>query len=201
MLREETMKFDLLFISNAVLFGFGLAMDAFSVSVANGLNEPKMKNSKINLVATTFGLFQGLMPLIGWFCVSTVATIFFGFQKYIPWIALVLLLYIGSKMIIECYLSKEEKCTFEQLSLVGLLLQGVATSIDALSVGFTISNYSFHFAFHEAFIIGAITYLASYLGVKIGQKFGIKYSNRASLLGGCILILIGIRIWIKGVLL
>lgn len=103
------MKFDLLFLSNALLFGIGLAMDAFSVSLANGLNEPKMKNAKINLIAITFGLFQGLMPLIGWFCIHTVTIVFVGLQKFIPWIALILLLYIGGKMIIECFQCKRRR--------------------------------------------------------------------------------------------
>ena len=198
-LKKMIMKFDFLFFSNALLFGLGLAMDAFSVSLANGLKEPKMKKSKINLVAITFGLFQGLMPLIGWFCIHAVTIAFVGFQKFIPWIALILLLYIGGKMIIECFQCKEEDCKLEELSIVGLLLQGVATSIDALSVGFTISNYNFRFAFYEASIIAAVTYFISYIGVKIGQKFGTKLSNIASLVGGLILVFIGIRIWIKGV--
>lgn len=192
------MKFDFLFLGNAILFGIGLAMDAFSVSLANGLSEPKIKNSKINKIAATFGLFQSLMPLIGWLCIHTIVTVFIGFQKFIPWIALILLLYIGGKMILECFSSREE-CLVEELSLAVLLLQGIATSIDALSVGFTISDYSFRFAFYEAAIIGMVTYLLSYSGVKIGQKFGTRLSNKASLTGGIILISIGLRIWITGV--
>ncbi len=193
------MEFDFLFLSNAILFGIGLAMDAFSVSLANGLNEPKMKESKINLVAATFGLFQGLMPLIGWVCIHTIASVFAGFQKYIPWIALVLLLYIGGKMIVECFQCKEENCTLKELSFLGLLLQGIATSIDALSVGFTIADCDFKLAFFEASIIAVTTYAISYIGVKIGKKFGTEFSNKASLIGGFILVFIGIRIWIKGV--
>ena len=102
-------------------------------------------------------------------------------------------------MIIECFQCKEEECTFEELSLVDLLLQGIATSIDALSVGFAISNYDFRFAFYEAAVIAVVTYIISYIGIKIGQKFGTEFSNKASLIGGFILVFIGIRIWIKGV--
>jgi len=198
-LEDMIMKLDFLFLSNAILFGIGLAMDAFSVSLANSLNEPKMKKSKNYLIAAVFGIFQGLMPLIGWFCIRTVASTFERFHKYIPWIALIVLLYIGGKMILECFLSKEKECKVEELSITILFLQGIATSMDALSVGFTISDYVFCFAIYEAAIIGMLTYLISYIGVKIGQKFGTKFSGRASLIGGCILVFIGIRIWIKGV--
>ena len=95
------MKLDFLFFLNSILFGIGLAMDAFSVSMANGLNEPKMKKSRMNLIAGTFGIFQLAMPLIGWICVHSIAKAFTAFQKFIPWIALILLLFIGGKMLIE----------------------------------------------------------------------------------------------------
>ena len=95
------MKLGFVFYLNAVLFGVGLAMDAFSVSMANGLNEPHMPRRRMCLIAGTFCFFQIAMPLIGWFCVRTVAETFTAFQKFIPWIALILLLYIGGSMLRE----------------------------------------------------------------------------------------------------
>ena len=95
------MTWSLLFFTTNILLGVGLAMDAFSVSMANGLNEPHMNKGRICTIAGVFGGFQALMPLIGWFCVHTIAEYFHVFEKFIPWIALILLLFIGGKMLIE----------------------------------------------------------------------------------------------------
>ena len=89
------------FFLNSILFGVGLAMDAFSVSLSNGLNEPGMPRSKSFLIAGTFALFQFLMPMIGWFSVHTIEEAFHAVSRFIPWIALVLLLYIGGKMLLD----------------------------------------------------------------------------------------------------
>ena len=195
------MKWDFLFFFNSFLLGIGLAMDAFSVSMANGLHEPQMSESKKQKIAITFGVFQMLMPLIGWFCVHTILNYFRVFEKFIPWIALALLGYIGGKMLLEGIRSKENEAD-ETGSLSGgeLFVQGIATAIDALSVGFTIENYGFPMAFTASFIIGFTTYLISLAGVEIGKKFGTKLSGRASILGGVILIGIGLEIFIKGVI-
>lgn len=188
---------DTLFFLNSILLGIGLAMDAFSVSVANGLNEPKMKQSKMLAISLCFGIFQFAMPMIGWVCVHYLLKEFESFQKYIPWIALLLLLYIGSKMIIDAIKSDEEEKP--AVGIIGLIIQGIATSIDALSVGFTIAKYDFNMALIESIIIGVTTSLISYAGIIIGKKFGNKYSKSASIIGGIILIAIGIEIFIKGV--
>ena len=185
----------ILFFVNAVLFGVGLAMDAFSVSMANGLNEPKMNNGRMCLIAGTFCFFQIAMPLIGWLCVHTIAERFSAFQKFIPWIALALLLYIGIKMIVEH--NKEEDSA---VGMKELFIQGVATSIDALSVGFTIAEMNFKMALVEALIIGAVTFVICIAGLLIGKKFGTKLAGKASILGGCILIAIGIEIFLAGIL-
>ena len=95
------MEWNLLFFFNSALLGVGLAMDAFSVSLANGLNEPGMRRRKICIIAGTFAFFQALMPMIGWVCVHTIVQYFRSFEKWIPWIALILLLFIGGKMLIE----------------------------------------------------------------------------------------------------
>lgn len=191
---------NLLFILNSILFGIGLAMDAFSVSMANGLNEPGMKKNRMTLIAGTFAGFQIVMPLIGWFCVRTIAKTFQAFQKFIPWIALILLLYIGGKMLIEGIRNKEDDD--EEYGAVGigaLMVQGVATSIDALSVGFTIAQYHLVAALVEALIIGVVTFAICIAGLIIGKKFGTRLKSKAAILGGVILILIGLEIFIKGV--
>ncbi len=196
----------LVLIINSFLLGVGLAMDAFSVSLANGLNEPKMKRSKMLFVAGMFGIFQGLMPLIGWACVHTLATYFEAFQKFIPWIALVLLAFIGGKMLLEgikckpCEEGSEENCCCTCLGIDALLLQGIATSIDALSVGFTISDYVFIEALISAFIIAALTFVICFAGIKIGKRFGTRLADKASIFGGMILILIGLEIFITGII-
>ena len=190
---------DLLFFINSILLGIGLAMDAFSVSVANGLNEPNMPKTKSLGMSLTFGIFQFAMPMIGWVCVHYLLESFNSFQKYIPWIALILLLYIGGKMIIESIHNKEE----DEKPTVGiweLFVQGVATSIDALSVGFTIAQYNLTEALIESIIIGVTTSLICVVGIIIGKKFGNKFSKSASIIGGVILIAIGIEIFIKGVI-
>lgn len=194
------MEWSLLFFLNSVLFGVGLAMDAFSVSMANGLHEPDMKKSRMCLVAGTFALFQIMMPLIGWACIHTIAELFTGFQRFIPWIALILLLYLGGKMFLEGWRSRNGNSE-ENVALgwTGLLLQGVATSIDALSVGFTIAEYPMTMALTEALIIGVVTFVICLGGLRIGKLFGTKLAGKASILGGVILIGIGLEIFLTGV--
>ena len=194
------MEWNLLFVFNSVLLGVGLAMDAFSVSMANGLNEPGMKKNKMCGVAGVFAFFQALMPMIGWICVHTVVQYFTAFEKFIPWIALILLCYIGGKMLWDGIKNKEEEA--EETAGVGLsalLVQGVATSIDALSVGFTIADYGFVMALVSALIIAAVTFVICMGGLIIGKTFGTKLSNKAAILGGVILIFIGIEIFVTGV--
>lgn len=187
-----------LFFINSILLGVGLAMDAFSVSVANGLNEPNMSKTKSLGVSLTFGVFQFAMPMIGWVCVHFLLESFNSFQKYIPWIALILLLYIGGKMLIETILNKNEE-EKPAVSVTELIIQGIATSIDALSVGFTIAEYNLSLAMIESIIIGVVTTIICIAGIIIGKKFGNRFSKSASIIGGIILIAIGVEIFIKGV--
>lgn len=193
------MKLDLLFIANSALLGLGLAMDAFSVSLANGLNEPKMKRTRMAYIAMIYAVFQAIMPLTGWICVHTMVCYFKSFEKLIPWIALILLLFIGTKMIFEGIRGNNEESETKNLTLFFLLLQGLATSIDALSVGFTIAEYGFIMALLCAIIIATVTFVTCYVGLGIGKKFGTKFAGRATILGGLILIFIGIEIFIEGV--
>lgn len=188
------------FFFKSIMLGLGLAMDAFSVSLANGLNEPQMKKSKMSGVAGVFSVFQALMPMIGWVCVHTVVRYFNAFEKFIPWIALILLLYIGGKMLIDGI--KCKGCEGEEKPAVGigmLLMQGVATSIDALSVGFTIAEYNLTQAIVCALLIAFVTFFICLAGLIIGRKFGTKLSGKASIFGGVILIAIGIEIFVTGV--
>ena len=141
------MELGFTFFFNSILLGIGLAMDAFSVSLANGLNEPCMSKSKMCGIAGIFAVFQFTMPMIGWVCVTTIAQFFSAFEKCIPWIALILLCYIGGKMLYEGITCKDGGDCCAALSPSLLLVQGVATSIDALSVGFTIANYNLLEAF------------------------------------------------------
>ena len=191
-------------IINSLLLGVGLAMDAFSVSIANGIVESGMRKRRMFLIAGVYAAFQFLMPMLGWLLVTTLEEIFTKFSILIPWIALVLLLFIGGKMIVEAILEKkngrktdEEQVT--KLTFKTLIVQGIATSIDALSVGFTIADYSFKRAFAASLIIGVVTLVICLIGLIFGRKIGEKISGTATIIGGIILIVIGIEIFVKGI--
>ena len=185
-----------LFILNSLLFGVALSMDAFSVSMANGLNEPDMKVGKISLIAAVFALFQAGMPMLGWLFVHTIESLFAVIADYVPYVALALLLFLGIKMIVEGARFRESE-THPALGVGLLLVQGVATSIDALSVGFTIAEYTWDRALLESVIIGFVTFGLCFLGVFVGRRFGTRLSGKAGILGGVILILIGIEIVVR----
>ena len=195
------MEWSLSFVLKSVLLGAGLAMDAFSVSLANGLNEPCMKKPRMALIAGVFAFFQALMPLLGWLCVHTIAQTFATFEKLIPWIALALLCFIGGKMLLDGLKNQQEDCGAGAVTFAALLVQGIATSIDALSVGFTIADYGWLMALCCAAIIAVVTFLICMAGLVIGRCCGTKLAGKASILGGVILILIGLEIFITGVLL
>ena len=189
-----------MFFFNSILLGIGLAMDAFSVSLANGMNEPCMKKRKICLVAGTFSFFQFLMPLIGWICVHAFLQYFEAFQNFIPWIALALLSFIGGKMLYEGIRCKgEDECCCGGVGFAALLVQGVATSIDALSVGFTIAEHSGVQALVACLLIGVVTFGICVGGLLIGKKFGTVLAGKASIFGGAILIVIGLEIFLTGI--
>lgn len=194
-------------IINSLLLGAGLAMDAFSVSLANGLKYPSIGKSNTLAVAGAFALFQGAMPLIGWFLVTQLVGVFNVLDRFIPWASLILLVFIGAKMLFEaltpckCEESDDSPLPLCATLTAGMIfLQGVATSIDALSVGLTIADLNFTEALIEAAIIAAVTFIICFAGVIIGKKFGTKLSNKASILGGVILIAIGIKIFLDGIL-
>ena len=187
------------FFFTNIMLGVGLAMDAFSVSLANGLNEPCMKKKKHLGIAGMFAFFQALMPLLGWICVHTIVQYFTFFEALIPWCALALLGFIGGKMLVEGIKNEDEcPCDKPGVGFFPLLVQGIATSIDALSVGFTIADYNWLLAGVSALIIAAVTFVICLGGVSIGKKAGTKLSDKAGILGGAILILIGLEIFITG---
>lgn len=192
------MSWNFMFFFNSALLGVGLAMDAFSVSLANGLHEPKMSHKKTALIAGTFAFFQFLMPMVGWLLVHTLVQCFKQFQVCVPWIALLLLGFIGSKMLIDGIRGGEEE-EAPAVGIAALLVQGIATSIDALSVGCTISDYGFLMAFVCCLIIAIVTFAICVAGLYIGKSFGTRLAGKAGILGGVILILIGLEIFITGV--
>lgn len=192
------MEWSFVFFLNSGLLGVGLAMDAFSVSLANGLHDPHMSRRRGTIIAGTFAVFQAAMPMLGWVCVHTIVELFSSFEKFIPWIALALLGYIGGKMLVEG-IKGEEAEEAAELSAGALFVQGVATSIDALSVGFTISEYGWGMALVCSLIIAVVTFFVCTAGLSLGKKFGTKLSGKASILGGVILIGIGLEIFITGV--
>ena len=186
-------------VIQSIALGVALAMDAFSVSMANGLNDPGMSKKKLCTIAGTFGGFQFAMPMIGWFCVTTIKELFSKFEMFIPWIALILLAVIGGKMLMDGIRGDSpEEGSSSELSGKMLFLQGVATSIDALSTGFTTAEYNIFEAFISSLIIAAVTFFICVAGVKLGKKFGLHLAGRAQILGGVILILIGLKICFIG---
>ena len=195
-------------IIRSILLGVGLAMDAFSVSLADGLSERDLNAGKVLKIAGTFAAFQFFMPLAGWVIVHTAAERFEKLQVFIPWIALALLLYIGGKMLLEGIREnrsegrdpdgQEQSLGASSLTASDLVVQGIATSIDALSVGFTIATYSMLTALASSAIIGIVTLFICIAGLHIGRRLGMRLAGKASVLGGVILIAIGFEIWIKG---
>ena len=192
------MQSQFIFICKSILLGVGLAMDAFSVSMANGLQNPGMSRKRMFGIAGTFAFFQFLMPMIGWGCVHTIAERFTAFQRMIPWIAFILLGFIGGKMLLEGIRGAEEAEEEIRVSRTELFMQGIATSIDALSVGFTIATYSAVRAFAASILIAVTTLIICLAGVRIGRYFGMRLAGKASILGGVILIAIGCKILFGG---
>lgn len=193
------MSWSLIFFINSILLGVGLAMDAFSISMADGLNEPKMCIRRMFLIAGVYGFFQFAMPMTGWVFIHTLVVHFNAFDKIIPGIALILLIFCGSEMVIEGTKCDEGRETDLRLGAGTLMIQGVATSIDALSVGVTIADYCFFMALAASLIISVVTFLICVAGLIIGKKAGTALSKKAAIFGGIILICIGIEIFIRGV--
>ena len=194
------MDWNAVFFLQSMLLGVGLAMDAFSVSLANGLNEPGMKAPRMCGIAGVFAGFQALMPMLGWFIVMAAVNFFGVLEKYIPWAALIMLSVIGGKMLYEGIHNRDNLEEKPAVGIGGLLVQGIATSIDALSVGFTIAEYDVLHAIICALLIAAVTFIICMIGLVLGKKVGTRLAWKASVLGGVILIAIGIEIFISGMI-
>lgn len=195
--------FNLIFSS--LLLGVGLAMDAFSVSLANGLKDPKMRLKKAFGIASIFAIFQAIMPLIGWVAISGFTAIFNKFEPFIPWIAFILLCFIGAKMLIDSVKSgSDEEESSKPLTFIALIIQAIATSIDALTAGidlardYTIRQYGY--VLLAVAIIAAVTFIICLSGVKIGQRVGTKLAGKAGILGGCVLIFLGLKIFLVDII-
>lgn len=187
------------FVLNSIFLGVGLAMDAFSVSMADGLNEPDMGRRKMLGICGCFAAFQAAMPMLGWYSVRRMLCAFKALIPLIPWACLVILCLIGGSMILEAFHQPEGECQPRKLTGKVLFLQGLATSLDALSVGFAIAEYGFSMAAVSAAIIALVTFPICLVGVLLGRKVGMSLSCRAMLLGGGILIAVGIEIWARGI--
>lgn len=213
-------------IATSLLLGVGLAMDACAVSLTDGMNEPKMRAGKALLIAFTFAFFQAFMPMVGWTCVTLVVDSFAEFAKYVPYIAFALLAVIGGKMlydgikgvknernhtqngldaeqsVAEQDVNTQNKTNAAELTVWGLLIQAVATSIDALSTGFSLADIAggnVWYALLSCAIIAAVTFAISVAAVFVGKKMGNKLGAKAEILGGAVLIAIGLEILIKGI--
>ncbi len=174
-----------------LLVSVGMAMDAFAISICKGLSMKKMSWKKAAIVGLWFGIFQALMPLIGFL----LGDLFEDFITSIDhWIAFILLGFIGGNMIKESF-SKERKDMNDNMSFTSMFILAIATSIDALALGIAyVCAYGDDNALLTFASIGIITFILSFFGVKIGNKFGDKFENKAKFTGGCILIIIGIKI-------
>ena len=191
------MEMSALFFINSLFLGVGLAMDAFSVSLVNGLNEPCMGFRKVCRIALVFAFFQALMPLTGWVLTHTMVRHFSFLSRILPYLSLGLLIYIGGSMVFG---SSRDEGSSQAVTMCALLLQGIATSVDALSVGFTIAEYGGFSAFLSSMIIAAVTFCICLIGVQLGKRAGCRFSGRAEMLGGLILIGIGIEIFLSHLL-
>lgn len=179
-------------ILEILLLGIGLAMDAFAVSICKGLSMKRMNWKNAVIIALYFGTFQMLMPMIGYFLGSSFESFVTTFDH---WIAFILLSLIGGNMIKESFDNEDGKKN-DKVDFKTMVVLALATSIDALAVGITFAFFDVNLLLAVS-IIGIITFIISIFGVKIGNKFGDKYQNKAELMGGIILVLLGIKILLE----
>lgn len=179
-------------IYEILLIGIGLAMDAFAVSICKGLSMKKMNWKNVVIIALYFGVFQALMPLIGYFLGMTFESIVTTFDH---WVAFALLTLIGGGMIKESFDDEDDKKN-DKVDFKTMVVLAIATSIDALAIGITFAFFDVNIVLAVS-IIGIITFIISVLGVKIGNRFGDKYQNKAQLMGGIILVLLGFKILLE----
>ncbi len=196
-------------ISTGLMLGLGLTMDAAAVSMANGLEEPNMSKKKMIFIAFMYGLFQALMPLIGYFFGNALYNNVPQIEQYhlIPILALVILAFLGIKMIIDGIKEIKSKSSDEDilkeakgLTFKVIFIQTIATSIDALSTGLTFSDYNAREALIVCGLIALVTFIVCIISLVIGKKFGAKFGKIALIIGGVILTVIGLEIFITGLI-
>ena len=189
----------LVFIINSILLGFGLAMDAFTVTIANTISVTNLKKSKIYFMSIMFGFFQFIMPVIGYVIVRYISIKISYISNIIHIIAFILLLIIGIKMIYESISNKIDSDieSTSDISIITIIIQAIATSIDAMSTGFAFAKYNIEQVLVASFIIAIVTFILCIVGAAIGKKFGLLLARKAKIYGGIILILIGLKILFK----
>ena len=186
-------------IITAILLGIGLAMDASAVSTTDGMSDPNMKWKKMILISGMFGFFQMMMPVLGYLAV-TIFSLVLGegftriFSYFVPYLSLIILCYLGIKLIIDTVKNKDE-VENKKITISVILIQAIATSFDALSVGVVLGDLEMYKAMISFALIGIITMLMCILAICIGKKFGTIFSSKAGIVGGSILILIGFEIF------
>lgn len=179
-------------ILEPIILGIALSMDAFAVAICKGLSSEKFSIKSALIVGAWFGIFQALMPLLGYLLASLVR----GYIEAVDhWIAFALLAFIGGKMIYEAVKGEEDHNA--SVSFMTMLPLAVGTSIDAMAAGISLSLTSSANIFVAIAIIGVITFALSVLGVKIGNVFGAKYKKKAEIFGGIVLIALGLKILIE----
>lgn len=186
------------------ILGAALSMDAFAVGMTNGMSEPKMKYKKVALIAFAYGFFQFLMPLIGYYGSAALSDLL---GKIAPWLSFALLAFLGGKTVIDCTSGEGSRFLSERKTLRAgrLLAQAVATSIDALAVGVSLraqeaaAGLPFHAALC-ALVIGAVTFCLSFAAVCAGRTAGDRFAEKAELAGGLVLVALGVKLLMEGVL-
>lgn len=182
---------------DALGLGLGLSMDAAAVSMTNGMSEPGMRRGKAALIAAFYGVFQGLMPLIGYLAGSLFTDVLSGIT---PYLALVILGLLGGKTLYEGIRHRNDPPEPRELGLKLLTVQAFATSIDALAVGVVLISLSLAQALVSVAVIAAVTFVLSLISVYIGRKLGGVLCGKAHIVGGLILIAIGLKIFLEGIL-
>ncbi len=180
-------------IVTIIFIAFGLAMDAFAVSITSGLTIKHLRINNALKIAIFFGSFQAVMPVIGWLAGLSLRDFIAGVDH---WIAFGLLSFIGCKMIYESIKIKSSKKEINPLNVYVLLMLSIATSIDALAIGVSFAFLKISIA-TPIIVIGAVTFLLSFLGVFVGNRFGHFFESKIEIVGGFILIGIGIKILIE----
>ena len=186
-------------IINSFLLAIGLGVDSFSISLVNGISYPNLNKQDHFIQSFIFGICQSIMPFTGYLLLVYFSNKLSILKTVSPYVSLVLLSYLGVKLILESFKNNEIEKANQKLTIFTLILQGIATSIDAVSCSFSMISLTMLEAIIEIVIIGIVTIGVSYLALNLGKEIGKKIEKYSQLIGGIILILIGIILFIKGI--